>query len=96
MKDLTDEEYDALDELLTRTTPEVDESKPGYYTTHIMPLIQERAAREAQTQGLTEVDETVKVDHQTADWLRIKAAAEHTTEAEIIGELVRKELASAS
>ena len=47
MKDLTDEEYDALDELLTRTTPEVDESKPGYYTTHIMPLIRERLAREA-------------------------------------------------
>ena len=42
MKDLTDEEYDALDELWTRTTPEIDESKPGYYTTHIMPLIKER------------------------------------------------------
>jgi hypothetical protein len=30
-KDLTEAEYDALDELLTKTTPEVDFSKPGAF-----------------------------------------------------------------
>jgi hypothetical protein len=30
-KDMTDEEYDALDELLTRTTPRVDLTKPGFF-----------------------------------------------------------------
>jgi hypothetical protein len=29
--DMTDEEYDALDELLTRTTPRVDLTKPGVF-----------------------------------------------------------------
>ena len=38
----------------------------------------------------------VTVDDLSADWLRIKAEAEHTTEAAIIGELVRKELAAQS
>jgi hypothetical protein len=37
----------------------------------------------------------VGVDPMTAAWLRAKAAAAHTTSAQIIGELVRKELASA-
>ncbi|GHV34155.1 hypothetical protein AGMMS4952_26490 [Spirochaetia bacterium] len=90
MKDLTDEEYDALDELLTRTTPELS-GKPGYYTTHIMPLIQERMACEA-----AEADEMVTLDRLTIQWLRTRAETTHKTPAEIIGELVRKELASAS
>jgi hypothetical protein len=38
----------------------------------------------------------ITVDDLSADWLRIKAAAEHTTTEEIIGELVRKEIAAAS
>jgi hypothetical protein len=96
MKDLTEEEYDALDELWTRTTPEIDEGKPGYYTTHIMPLIRERMAREAQTQGLTEADEMVTLDRLTIQWLRTRAEATHKTPAEIIGDLVRKELAAQS
>jgi hypothetical protein len=32
------------------------------------------------------------VDDLSADWLRIKAAAEHTTPEAIIGQLVRKEI----
>ena len=32
MARMTDEEYDALDELWTRTTPEIDMSKPGFVT----------------------------------------------------------------
>lgn len=88
MKDLTEEEYDALDELYTRTTPEIS-GKPGYYTTHIMPLIEERKAREA-----AEAEETVRLDRLTAQWVRTRAEATHKTPAEILGELVRKELAS--
>jgi hypothetical protein len=34
----------------------------------------------------------ITVDDLSADWLRIKAAAGHTTTEEIIGELVRKEI----
>jgi hypothetical protein len=36
------------------------------------------------------------VDGLSADWLRIKAAANHTTPEVIIGELVRKEIALAT
>jgi hypothetical protein len=31
MADMTDEEYDALDELLTKTTPKVNFSRPGVF-----------------------------------------------------------------
>jgi hypothetical protein len=34
----------------------------------------------------------IAVDDFSTEWLRIEAAAEHTATAEIIGELVRKEL----
>ena len=36
----------------------------------------------------------VTVDDFSADWLRVKAAAEHTTPEALIGALVRKEIAS--
>jgi hypothetical protein len=80
-KDLTDEEYDALDEYYTRNIPKLS-GKPGYFTTHIKPLLKEAS--------------TIEVDKLTAGWLRAKAEATHKTPAELIGELVRKELASAS
>jgi hypothetical protein len=32
MANMTDEEADALDELWTRTTPEIDTNKPGFLT----------------------------------------------------------------
>jgi hypothetical protein len=35
------------------------------------------------------------VDDLSANWLRIKAASDHTTPEEIIGKLVRKETAAA-
>ena len=37
-------------------------------------------------------DHIVIVDDLSADWLRIKAAAEHTTPEAIIGRLIRKEI----
>ena len=76
MPDLTNEEYDALDELWTKTTPAIDTSKPGYYTQNMAHL--------------------VEVDDFSADWLRVKAAAEHTTPEALIGALVRKEIAASA
>ncbi|MDR1470375.1 MAG: hypothetical protein LBT00_13915 [Spirochaetaceae bacterium] len=35
MKRMTEEEADALDELWTKTTPKIDMSRPGYYSTHM-------------------------------------------------------------
>jgi len=52
---MTDEEADALDELWTRTTPEIDTGKPGFLTR--------------------------------------KSSVSHHSPSEIIGELVRKEMA---
>ena len=72
MPRLTEAEYDALDEEITRSPPDVDPAKARY------PV------------------RMVTINDFCADRLRIKAAAEHTTEAAIIGELVRKELAAQS
>jgi hypothetical protein len=33
-KDMTDEEYDALDELLTNTTPKLKKGEGGFFTEH--------------------------------------------------------------
>ena len=38
----------------------------------------------------------ITVDDFSADWLRFKAAAEHTTSEAIIGNLVRKEIAASA
>jgi len=77
MPDLTDEEYDALDEYWTANTPKVSgNGKNGFFA--------KRAGK------------VVFVDDLSADWLRIKATARNTTVEAIIGELVRKEIATAS
>ena len=34
----------------------------------------------------------IAVDNFSADWLRIKAEADHTTQGEIIGEMVRERI----
>ena len=71
MSDMTDEEYDALEDEVTRNPPKVDPAKARH------PV------------------RMITVDDLSADWLRIKAAAGHTTPEAIIGELVRKEIAAA-
>ena len=40
MAKMTEEEADRLDELWTKTTPEIDTSKPGYFTQHMAHLIE--------------------------------------------------------
>jgi hypothetical protein len=77
MAEMTDEEAEYWDELYTRTTPKLS-GKPGYYTTHMMPLIKEASL--------------IEVDKVTAGWLRAKAEATHKTPAEIIGALVREKI----
>ena len=76
MARMTDEEADALDELWTRTTPNIDTSRPGYFTEHMAHL--------------------VEVDTLSAAWLRAKAEASHRSPAQIIGELVWKELSASA
>jgi len=40
MAQMTEEEAERLDELWTKTTPEIDISKPGYFTKHMVHLIE--------------------------------------------------------
>ena len=78
MPDLTDEEYDALDEYYTKNPPKIDPSKngTGFFTRH------KSAAR------------TITVDSLSADYLTIKAMATQKTPAEIVGEMVRERIAA--
>jgi hypothetical protein len=79
MPDLTDEEYDALDEYYTKNPPKLSgNGKSGFF------------AKRAE-KGST----LIFVDDLSANWLRIKATAGHTTPEAIISELVRKEIAAA-
>ncbi|MFP3041476.1 hypothetical protein LQZ19_06595 [Treponema primitia] len=79
--DMTDEEYDALDELLTRTTPKLASGpQRGFFT--------DRARlREAQT---------IIVDAVTIQWVQDMAEKTHKTPTEIIGELVREKIAASA
>jgi len=78
MADLTDEEYDALDEYYTKNPPIVDPAKKGtgFFTQRTA------AAR------------TITIDSLSADYLTIKAMSTQKTPAEIIGEMVREKIAA--
>jgi hypothetical protein len=77
MADLTEEEYDALDEYYTKNPPKIDPAKngTGFFT-------RRRAAL------------SVTVDKLSADWLLTKAIAAHKTPADIISDLVQREIAA--
>jgi len=80
MSDLTDEEYDALDEYYTKNPPKLSgNGKSGFF------------AKQAE-KGNT----LIFVDDLSANWLRIKAEANNTTPEIIIRQLVFKEIAAAS
>jgi hypothetical protein len=81
-QDLTDEEYDALDEKLTRTTPKLSGKPGGYFT--------ERRAR------LDREGRTVVLDQCSADYIRSAVESTHKTPTEIIGELVREKIAASA
>jgi hypothetical protein len=73
-EDMTDEEYDALDEELTRSTPKLT-TIPGVF-----------AAQRILLSAL---------DPVAANYIQTKAETAGQTPAQIIGELVRKAIASA-
>jgi hypothetical protein len=80
MPDLTDEEYDALDEYYTKNTPKLSgNGKGGFFAKH---------AEKGST--------LIFVDDLSANWLRIKAEVDNTTPEAIIRQLVSKEIAAAS
>ena len=79
MPDLTEEEYDGLDEYYTKNPPKIDPTKKG------TGFFSRR----------TDAARTITIDSLSADYLTIKAMATHKTPAEIISELVQKEIAAA-
>ena len=73
--DMTDEEYDALDEELTRTMPKLSPNGTGFLSQREM----------MRSLGFTSL---------TVNYLLAKARALHKSPAQIIEELVRKEMAA--
>ena len=74
-KDMTDEEYEALDDELTRTVPKLGPNGTGFIT-----------QREMHNLGFTNL---------TVNYLLTKAAASNKSPAQILDELVCKEIAAA-
>jgi len=74
--DMTDEEYDALDEELTRTVPKLGPNHTGWLE-----------QRELRLLGLTS---------PSVKYIMSKAAADKKSFGQIIDELVRKEMETAS
>jgi hypothetical protein len=79
MPDLTEEEYDALDEYYTKNPPKVDPAKrgTGFFTQR------------------TAAAHTITIDSFTANYLIAKAVADHKTPAEIISEMVHERISTA-
>ena len=73
MKEMSDEEADALDEYYTKNPPKVDPAKNGGFAKRSFRM--------------------VALDHLSEDYLLTKAIATQKTLTEIIGDLVRKEIA---
>ena len=73
MKEMTDEEADALDEYYTKNPPKVDPSKNGGFAKKSFRM--------------------VALDRLSEDYLFTKAIATNRTPTEIIGEMVRSEIA---
>jgi hypothetical protein len=78
MADLTEEEYDALDEYYTKNPPKIDSAKKGtgFFTRRTAAAL------------------TITVDNFSANYLTTKAIADHKTPAEIISEMIQKEIAA--
>jgi len=81
MTDLTEEEYDALDEKWTKKTPKAGPNGTGFFSRRKAALCAQ-AAR------------SITVDSFTADYLLTRAIATHKTPADIIGEMVQREIAT--
>jgi len=82
MPDMTEEEYEALDEKWTKNPPKPGPNGTGFFA-------QRKAVLEAQSAF------SITVDSDTADYLFSKAKAAQKTPSDIINEMVKKELAAA-
>jgi hypothetical protein len=80
--DLTEEEYDALDEEWTKHPPMPGPNGTGFFARRKAFL----AAQSARS---------ITVDAFTADYLLTRAIAAHKTPADIIGEMVREQISAA-
>ena len=74
MAHMTEEEAARLDELYTRTTPEIDPTRKGLLSRH--------------------KETPIFVDEFTARYLTAKAVATKHTPAEVISEMVHREIAA--
>ena len=72
MARMTDEEADALDELLTKTTPRIRAGEGGFFT--------------------RQRDLLNALDPISANYIRSQAEIKHKSPAQVIGDLVLKEL----
>ena len=81
MPDLTNEEYAALAEKWTKNPPKPGPNGTGFFA--------RRKAAMATQSALS-----ITVDSVTANYLTAKAFAVHKTPADIIGEMVQKEIAA--
>ena len=82
MPELTEEEYNALDEKWTKNPPKPGPNGTGFFA-------QRKAVLASQSAR------SITVDSFTADYLLTKAIADHKTPADIIGDMVQKQIASA-
>jgi hypothetical protein len=73
---MTDEEADALDELLTSTTPKLKTGEGGVFT--------------------RQRDLLKLLDDVSANYIMTCAEATHQTPSQVIGKMVRKELAASA
>ena len=79
MPDMTEEEYDALDEKWTKNPPKPGPNGTGFFA-------QRKAALASQSAR------SITVDSFTADYLITKAIADHKSPADIISEMVQERI----
>ena len=82
MPDLTDEEYNALDEKWTKNPPKPGPNGTGFFSQRKEALLAQSAR-------------SITVDAFTADYLLTKAIAAKKTPADIIGDMVQEQIAAA-
>jgi len=83
MPDLTEKEYDALDEKWTKNPPQPGPNGTGFFA-------QRKAALSAQGRGSAR---SITVDAFTADYLLTLATAAGKTQADIISDMVQERIA---
>ena len=82
MPDMTEEEYDTLDENWTKNPPKPGPNGTGFFAQRKVALASQSAR-------------SITVDSFTADYLLTKAIADHKSPADIISEMVQERIAAA-